>query len=177
MIGGYRTGTFSASVANYSVTVGAKVVGQVAQGFSNNKGSDSSIANVATSTGGGAGGGNQIGTRYDAGDGGSGGGGGYQFTSGGNGISGQGSAGERISDQSKALRFRYELVTWFWWCSRLCWWYGPNSLTMEKMKLVKMELVDKQAMDDGSNTKGMQTIMVLLEVLAVLVVVLVIILL
>ena len=53
-------------VANYSVTVGAGGTVSTSPPLS----PDSSIANVATSTGGGAGG-NQIGTRYDAGDGGS----------------------------------------------------------------------------------------------------------
>ena len=95
------------------------------------EGSDSSIANVATSTGGGAGG-NQIGTRYVGGDGGSGGGG-YQFTSGGrSGISGSttGNAGgllEVVVVEQAVVSLQSRLGWWRW-----TWW---------KMNLVVLELV------------------------------------
>tara|TARA_B100000614_G_C14109455_1_gene310814 strand:- start:165 stop:440 length:276 start_codon:yes stop_codon:yes gene_type:complete len=42
---------------------------------------------------------------------------------------------------------------------------------VEKMKLVKMELVDKQAMEAMVQIQGMQTIMVLLEVAVVVLVI------
>ena len=92
--GGYKTGTFSASVGDKAITIGGG-----GSGSSITNGSDSSIAGVHTSTGGGRGGGiNADNTTTNAGpqSGGSGGGGSDNASDdqqGASGISGEGNAG------------------------------------------------------------------------------------
>ena len=93
--GGYSTGTVSVlGGVEYTVTVGAGGTGNGGASYFPTNGSDSSIAGISTSTGGGYGGSDAYGTQTVGGNGGSGGGGNYSGSAaGGSGTSGQGNNG------------------------------------------------------------------------------------